>query len=49
MKQETLIPPEQSADKLRTTAQALSRRPKLVGLCHDLDQDLRVKLLEDPN
>ena len=50
MKQETLIPAEQSADKLRTAAHALSHHPKLMGVCHDgcLDRDLRTKLLRDP-
>jgi hypothetical protein len=50
MKQETLISPEQSVEKLRETAEALSRHPKLIEACRHAsrDRDLRAKMLSDP-
>ena len=41
---------EQSAAKLRETAEALSRDPKLIDLCRHAsrDRDLRARILRDP-
>ena len=50
MKQQTFIAPEQSVDKLRQAADALSRHPKLIEVClhASQDRDLRAKMLNDP-
>lgn len=50
MQQETPIAPEQTANRLRKTAEALFRDPKLIEVCRHAyrDRGLRAKLLNDP-
>ena len=47
---EDKIPPEQKTDKLRETAEALFRDPKLIDVCRHASRDhcLRAKMLTDP-
>lgn len=50
MKQETPIASEQTADKIRETAEALFRDPRLIEVCRHAsrDRDIRAKILGDP-